>query len=99
MIRQKIGEFVQKLKEANVPIWRIYLFGSHARGLARPDSDIDLAVFLDKDDIGGFEEDVELMRLRRDIDVRIEPHAFARTDFDEMTPFVQEIIEMGERIV
>lgn len=63
------------------------------------DSDIDPAVFLDQDDIAGFPEDVELMRLRRDLDLRIEPHAFAKTDFEDRDPFLEEIIETGQRIV
>ena len=39
------------------------------------------------------------MRLRWDVDLRIEPHAFTRSDFDETDPYVKEIIETGERIV
>jgi hypothetical protein len=39
------------------------------------------------------------MRLRWDIDLNIEPHAFARTDFDESDPFVNEVITKGERII
>jgi len=34
-----------------------------------------------------------------DVDLRIEPHSFARTDFDEADPFVREIIATGERIL
>ena len=97
--RRIIREYVQRLEEHHVGVWRIYLYGSHAKGTARPDSDIDLAVFLDRNEIEGFREDVELMRLRWDVDLRIEPHAFARTDFDERDPYIKEIIETGERIV
>ena len=39
------------------------------------------------------------MRLRWDVDLRIEPHAFAKSDFDETNPYIKEIIETGERIV
>jgi predicted nucleotidyltransferase len=99
VIRQKIDAYVRRLSEQGVPVWRIYLYGSYANGVPRPDSDIDIAVFLDKDDIDGFREDVELMRLRWDVDLRIEPHAFARTDFDQTNPFIREIVETGERIV
>lgn len=99
LIHEIIREYTQRLVEKNIGVWRIYLYGSHAKGAARPDSDIDLAVFLDTDEIDGFREDVELMRLRWDIDLRIEPHAFARTDFDETNPYIREIIETGERIV
>lgn len=36
----------------------------HAKGAAPPDSDIDLTVFLDKDEMEEFQEDVKLMWLR-----------------------------------
>lgn len=99
MIAGTIQAYVQRLAEHGIPVWRVYLFGSYARGAATNDSDIDLAIFLDQDDIDGFREDVELMRLRRDLDLRIEPHAFAKTDFDETDPYIKEIIDTGQRIV
>jgi uncharacterized protein len=99
LIYKKIRKYTQLLAENNIGVWRIYLYGSYAKGIAGPDSDIDLAVFLDKEEIEGFREDVELMRLRWDIDLRIEPHAFAKSDFDETNPYIKEIIETGERIV
>lgn len=98
-VNEVIQAYARRLVESGIPVWRIYLFGSHAKGKATDDSDIDLAVFLDKDDIAGFPEDVELMRLRRDLDLRIEPHAFAKTDFEDRDPFLEEIIETGKRIV
>jgi uncharacterized protein len=94
-----IRENTRRLAENHIDVWRIYLYGSYARDSARPDSDIDLAIFLDTDEIDGFREDVELMRLRWDVDLRIEPHAFAKSDFDETNPYIREIIETGERIV
>ncbi len=63
------------------------------------DSDIDLAVFWDRDDIDGLDEDIQLRMLSWDVDLRIDPHSFARTDFDETDPFVREIIATGERII
>lgn len=98
-IRENVGRFAESLKEHRVRVWRMYLFGSYAKGTFDDDSDIDLAVFLDQDDINGFNENVMLMKIRRGIDLRIEPHAFARTDFDETDPFINEIIRTGERII
>ncbi len=37
--------------------------------------------------------------INKNVDLRIEPHSFARTDFDETNPYVKEIIKTGERIV
>jgi hypothetical protein len=86
-------------EQSSVPVWRLYLYGSYAKNTYNADSDIDLAVFWDRDDIDGFDEDVLLRKLCWDIELRIEPHSFARTDFDETDPCIREIIETGERIL
>jgi uncharacterized protein len=99
LIYEKIKEYVKTLEKNNVPVWRLYLYGSYAKNTFHRDSDIDLAVFWDCDDIDGVDEDVQLRKLSWDIDVRIEPFSFARTDFDEADPFIREIIKSGERIL
>jgi uncharacterized protein len=99
VIYRKINECIQRLKENDIGVWRLYLYGSYDKGTEQPESDIDLAVFFDKEDIDVIKDDIELMRLRWDIDLNIEPHAFARTDFDESDPYIKEIISTGERII
>jgi uncharacterized protein len=99
IVQDTIAKYVQTLREQRIPVWRLYLFGSHANGTAQADSDIDLAVFLDQDKIDGFNEDVHLMRLTRNVDLRIEPHCFSRGDFENPDPFVQQIIANGERVL
>ena len=44
--QEKIEEIVERIVEAVDP-YRIYLFGSRARGTAREDSDIDLLIIAD----------------------------------------------------
>ncbi|MDR2192660.1 MAG: nucleotidyltransferase domain-containing protein [Endomicrobium sp.] len=44
-----LNQLVEKLKAADP--YKIVLFGSHAKGTATPESDIDLMVILDNDDI------------------------------------------------
>lgn len=99
IVTDKIDEYIDILKTKGIKIWRIYLYGSYAKGTYTKDSDIDLAIFLDINDIDGFEEDAKFMKLRRTVDLRIEPHTFAKTDFDEADPFVREIIKTGYRIM
>jgi predicted nucleotidyltransferase len=94
-----IKRYLDKLRENNFPLWRVYLYGSCVRGAQHEFSDIDLAIFLDREDIDGFQEDADMLKLRRDIDLRIETHSFARTDFDETDPFIKEVIETGRRIL
>jgi predicted nucleotidyltransferase len=99
LIYYKINEYLETLNKNHIRIWRLYLYGSYANSSYTTDSDIDLAVFLDQDDLDGFDEDVKLMKLRRNIDMRIEPHTFAKSDFDETNPYIKEVISTGERIV
>ena len=99
IVYQKIQQYIRLLEENQIRIWRLYLYGSYAKNVFNEESDIDLAVFLEKEDLDGFEEDPQLMKLRRKVDIRIEPHPFARSDFDETNPYNKEIIESGERII
>jgi predicted nucleotidyltransferase len=47
-MNQQILENIRQLKRQLIPNERLILFGSQARGDARPDSDWDLLVLLDK---------------------------------------------------
>ncbi|MDR2232631.1 MAG: nucleotidyltransferase domain-containing protein [Tannerella sp.] len=76
---------------------KIILFGSYAKGNARKDSDIDIAiVFSDFDN--RMDRQVELMKLTRQIDTRIEPHPFREIDFVYSNPFVNEIVKHGMEV-
>ena len=77
---------------------RAYLFGSHAKGSAHPDSDIDVALVLSNMS-DYFSAQALLFRLRRNIDLRIEPHPFRREEFNSSDPFAHEIIRTGIEVV
>jgi predicted nucleotidyltransferase len=40
-----VKRYVEELERLGVPVERVILYGSHPRGGAHPDSDVDLAVF------------------------------------------------------
>ncbi len=67
-----------------------FLFGSYTRNHFNEDSDIDVALVLEgyKDTI---KELSNLMRLRRNFDLRIEPHPIAKKDFRDSNPLAKEI--------
>lgn len=69
---------------------KAFLFGSFAKGRFNNDSDIDIALVLGKykDTI---KELSNLMRLRRNIDLRIEPHPISEKDFKDTNPLVKEV--------
>lgn len=73
------------------------LFGSYAKGTNNEDSDIDIALVL-KNVPDIIDAQIELMKLRRDIDLRIEPHPFREEDFEIDDPIVYEIINNGVKI-
>jgi len=76
---------------------KVILFGSYARDNARKDSDIDIAiVFSDYDN--RLDRQVELMKLTRQIDTRIEPHPFREKEFDYSNPLVNEIVSHGMEV-
>jgi predicted nucleotidyltransferase len=77
---------------------KIILFGSYAKGNFQKDSDIDIAiVFSDYDN--RMDRQLELMKLTRKVDSRIEPHPFRENEFEISNPFVNEIVAYGQEIV
>ena len=85
-----------KKKDPNVQ--KAYLFGSYAKGTIKEDSDIDLAIIFKNFD-NSFDTQVQLMKLRRKFDTRIEPHPFRESDFQTSNPFANEILNTGFEIV
>jgi uncharacterized protein len=73
------------------------LFGSFAKGTYNSDSDIDLAiVFNSLDDV--IDMQIELMKMRTDDFLMIEPHPFRLSDFQPSNPVVFEILKNGIEI-
>lgn len=78
-------------------ISRAIMFGSFAKGTFHADSDIDIAIVIKNiDDI--IDTQIDLMKLRRGIDFRIEPHPFFFADFNRGNPVVNEILKSGIEI-
>ena len=71
-----------------------FLFGSYAKGTNHQDSDIDIAVIV-RDNVDIIDTQIELMKLRRKIDLRIEPHPFKEADFNRTNPVANEILKYG----
>lgn len=98
MIMEIVRKYVKKICE-NYNVYAIILFGSYAKGTEHEDSDIDIAIITDdiKNDI--FDEEVELMKLRKGIDYRLEPHIIRIEDYKNAeTPFIKEVIDTGIKV-
>ena len=85
------------LIKSNYDCQQIFLFGSYVKGTYHEESDIDIAVIL-KEFQNPIETQLELMRLRRKIDSRIEPHPFREKDFNMTNPVAHEILKYGQKI-
>ena len=75
-------------------ILQAFMFGSFAKGTNHADSDIDIAIVL-KNGSDIIDTQIDMMKLRRKVDLRIEPHPFAITDFTLENPVVNEILKSG----
>jgi len=77
---------------------RVFLFGSYARNNYREESDIDIALVM-RNIKDSFQTHVDLMKLRRKVDLRLEPHPIDEQDFNESNPLASEVLKYGKEIV
>jgi len=98
VIMDIVKKYVEKVCE-NYKIEAIILFGSYAKGTEHADSDIDIAVITNDFSNDIFDEELNLKKLRWEIDLRIEPHLIRIEDYKEVsTPFIQEVIDTGIKV-
>ncbi len=100
MVDQEILNTVKQyinLIPKEIGVKKAYLLGSYARGKEREESDFDIAVIVENmPDF--FIIQRLLMRLRRNVDLRIEPHPIMEKDFNSSNPFAWEIEKNGIKV-
>ena len=97
-IEDIVLKYVDKICK-NYKVEAIILFGSYAKGTENEDSDIDIAIVIDKFKDNIIDEEVEFMNIRKGIDYRIEPHIIRIDDYKNVTtPFVKEVINTGIKV-
>lgn len=92
----KIAEVYANLVRENFSVKKIILFGSTAAGKARKDSDVDIAVVLNRISGNVINTEAKLFKLRRNIDLRIEPILI--DDKNDVSGFYEEILKKGKII-
>lgn len=92
-----VVKYADFLKKKLPGVKKVILFGSHAKGTSGKDSDMDIAVVFDKLP-DTFEMQVELMKMRRKFDTRIEPHPIGEADFEPSNPFAEEVLRSGYEV-
>ena len=76
-----------------------YIYGSQVAGLAKPWSDIDVAVVSSDFSEDLFEDRLILMQWATAIDDRIEPQVFTPDGFGPNDPLASEISNRGVRLI
>lgn len=98
-IKKIVKKYIKVLEENNIRIIEAVIFGSWARGTAKKESDIDIALVSDAFTGDRFEDRRKIVPLRRKIDSRIEPIPFTPEDFYNSGIMVEEIKRTGKIIM
>jgi len=83
----------KRLLSAQMSFDKMILFGSYATGNQKKDSDVDVAIVVDKIKGDYFSTRPLLWRVRREVDDRIEP--FLLESKHDESGFLEEIIRTG----
>lgn len=92
-IINKVEQFI-RLVPAELQVKKSYLFGSFAKESEKEESDIDIALVLgNMTDF--FSAQRQLRKIRRQVDLRIEPHPIGEAEFNHQNPLAVEIQKTG----
>jgi len=99
-IQTIISQYIDTVKKSGISIQKVYLFGSAAKGLMHPGSDIDLCIISSSFGQDRQQERVSLMNLRDDSSDIVEPHPYSLDDFNNpFDPLSSEIKKTGIQVV
>ena len=94
-----IKEYILRLKENNISVEKVLLFGSIMKGTSREDSDIDIAVISSSFKGDRYSDRRIIVPLRRGIDSRIDPIPFTPEDYEQGGILIDEIKSTGQEIL
>lgn len=94
-VLEKVMQYTALVNEKMKP-QKIILYGSYAKGNSKEDSDIDIAIVVDKIDENFLDTEVMLYKLRRHVDDRIEPILIDSNE--DKSGFLDEILKNGQII-
>ncbi|MCL1818384.1 MAG: nucleotidyltransferase domain-containing protein [Spirochaetaceae bacterium] len=96
-----IQQYIADVKNA-LPIDKVYLYGSYAKGTQQENSDVDICFFSEAfESRRSLDILTELFYLKNKYDpyLLIEPNAFPTSELYNDNPFVKEILRTGQEIV
>ena len=109
MVKKRISAKIKKVardyakrisKEENIPINKVMIFGSHAKGTTHKWSDIDVCLISPR-----FKDEFEALQFLwtrksdEDVMARLEPVGFSKKIFREGSSLIKEIKETGVEIL
>lgn len=94
-VLEKAMQYTALVNEKMKP-QKIILYGSYAKGNPKEDSDIDIAIVVDKIDENFLDTEVMLYKLWRHVDDRIEPILIDSNE--DKSGFLDEILKSGQII-
>lgn len=97
-IWQIIEDYVKRVSK-DIPVQKVILFGSYAKGNFKKDSDIDLAIFSNYfQDMNRVDGIIYLLTEAADYNIDLEPQPFTLDEYDNPIGIVEEIIKTGIEI-
>ncbi len=94
--KQSLNKFREVLSNKGIPVEKMILFGSYAKGKAKAWSDLDVCVVSKTFGKDPHDELVMLLKLMPDTDIEIEPHPYHPKDLkDRWDPLAAEIRKYG----
>ncbi len=98
-IKKIIIEYINALKEDDINIEEVYLYGSYAKGKQKKWSDIDICIIS-----GDFKDAFSALQYLwskrvKDTGITIEPIGFSKKDFRRKSPLTEEIKNKGIKIL
>lgn len=95
-----VKQYDRRLRQDGITPEKLIVFGSRAKGTAKPWSDIDVCVVSPTFGNDRFSERVSLIHIRNDQTLDIEPHPYHPSDLlDKWDPLAHEIRTHGIKVV
>ncbi|MBI4066685.1 nucleotidyltransferase domain-containing protein [Candidatus Gottesmanbacteria bacterium] len=96
---EEIRRYAKVLRDTGIAYEALIVFGSSAKGTAKPWSDVDVCVVSRQFGRNRFDDRVRLMKLTDDDTINIEPHPLSPEELaDPWDPLAAEIRRHGIRV-
>jgi len=94
-VRKEIDGYLKILREDNLPIQKVVLFGSYSKGIPRSGSDIDLCIISPKFKDAFSALQYLWLKRKKNVGLTIEPVGFSPKDFEDEDSLIHEIKRTG----